>query len=198
MRAAETHPHDRDALARADVGLPKAMQCDRAQRRKRRLRGCHGVWNPDAAIARNRKHLCMRRVFAAAGNEVTCADITNTTANALHVPPAQQPSGVSASSRAFPSRLSLPISTFARSVPLLTSDAPLGRGPSTRRAPAAGRPAREARRPSSAARAVLSGDGTITGEEPNARWRLGSGVGPRACSSILGDVSEVVSHDLRY
>ena len=66
----EAHPYYGDALPEAKVALAEAVQSYRSKRRKRRIDDWDGVWDRDTEVGWYGKQLRMRRLFAAAGDEV--------------------------------------------------------------------------------------------------------------------------------
>jgi hypothetical protein len=74
----EAHPYYGDALPEAEVALAEAVQSYRSKRRKRRIDDWDAVWDCDTEVGWYGKYLRMRRLFAAAGDEVPRPNIANT------------------------------------------------------------------------------------------------------------------------
>jgi hypothetical protein len=80
----EAHPYYGDALTEVKVALPEAVQSYRPERRKRRIDDWDAVWDRDTEIGWHGKHLRMRRLFAAAGDDVPRPNIANTRPDPLN------------------------------------------------------------------------------------------------------------------
>jgi hypothetical protein len=82
----QTHPDDGDTLTQTEISLAETMQRDGTQCRERSVYQVDTLWNRDAQIRRHSKDLGVRRLFAAAGNEITGTDVANLSPDSLHAP----------------------------------------------------------------------------------------------------------------